>query len=133
MKRIQHPYFAKEFQKVDQHLQPVCVICEEKLRGMQRRFCSPKCSHKHQNLQYKNECSTYGTGILSLDYDPNNTFAGSYDEYPIDQGILQLAEANETAFKLNQEALIRVGKSSKGKERYGRSRKPRKNTLNSFD
>ena len=130
MKRIQHPYFAKEFQKVDQHLQPVCVICEEKLRGMQRRFCSRKCQSKQQNLENKNECSFYGSGILSLDYDPSGTFAGSYDEYPIDQGILQLAEANEIAFKLNQEALIRVGKAFKGKERFGRSRKPRKTQKN---
>tara|TARA_R100001230_G_C5566971_1_gene89871 strand:- start:27 stop:545 length:519 start_codon:yes stop_codon:yes gene_type:complete len=52
MKRLQHPYLTKEFQKVDQHLQPVCVTCEEKLRGMQRRYCSLKCNQAyHKSLR----------------------------------------------------------------------------------
>ena len=131
MKRIQHPYFAKEFQKVDQHLQPVCVICEEKLRGQQRRFCSPKCQNKHRNLEAKNEYSTYGTGILSLDYDPNGTFAGSYDEYPIDPEIMARAEAQEEKYIYDHG--IRSLISKMVKNRKGSFKKPRKNTLNSFN
>ena len=131
MKRIQHPYFAKEFQKVDQHLQPVCVICEEKLRGQQRRFCSPKCQNKQRNLDAKNDYSTYGSGILSLDYDPNGTFAGSYDEYPIDPEILARAEAQEGKFIHDHG--IRALISQMTKNRKGAFKKPRKNTLNSFN
>ena len=131
MKRIQHPYFAKEFQKVDQHLQPVCVICEEKLRGQQRKFCSPKCQNKQRNLDAKNDYSTYGTRILSLDYDPNGTFAGSYDEYPIDPEIMARAEAQEE--KYIHDHGIRSLISKMAKNRKGSFKKPRKNTLNSFN
>ena len=131
MKRIQHPYFAKEFQKVDQHLQPMCVICEEKLRGQQRRFCSPKCQNKHRNLEVKNEHSTYGTGILSLDYDPNGIFSGSFDEYPIDPEIMARAEAQEEKYIYDHGVKSLISKMNK--RRKGAFKNPRKNTLNNFN
>ena len=100
-----------------------CLICFKEIS--KGEFCSDECRAK----QYKHTGSTYGQGGELETY---SAYACSYDEYPVDQGILQLAEANESAFKWNQEALMRVGSSSRGKERFGKQKKPRKNTLNSF-
>ena len=132
MKRIQHPYFAKEFQKVDQHLQPVCVICEEKLRGQQRRFCSPKCHNNHRKPRSsKMNTQTIGSGILSLDYDPNGIFSGSYNEYSIDPEILARAEAQEEKYIHDHGVKSLISKMSK--RRKGAFKNPRKNTLNNFN
>lgn len=66
-----------------------------------------------------------------MDYDPNGTFAGSYDEYPIDPEIMARAEAQEE--KYIHDHGIRSLISKMAKNRKGSFKKPRKNTLNSFN
>ena len=66
-----------------------------------------------------------------MDYDPNGTFAGSYDEYPIDPEILARAEAQEG--RSIHDHGIRSLISKIAKNRRGAFKKPRKNTLNSFN
>lgn len=102
-----------------------CLVCFKEIPKGRKEFCSDECRVE----QYKTTNANYGQ---TEELETYSTYTCSYDEYPVDQGILQLAEANELAFKWNQEALTRVGRATRGKERVGKQRKPRKNTLNGF-
>ena len=110
-----------------------CEVCykeftkESKTYASSTKYCSEEC----KSQEYINIGSTYGTGILSLDYDPNGIFAGSYDEYPIDPEILARAEAKEE--KYIHDHGVRSLISKMAKNRKGAFKKPRKNTLNSFN